>query len=47
MGSVPTELYDAISGLHAVGALQVAGFVAVSVDGPDDDTLSRSGSSGV
>jgi hypothetical protein len=36
VGSVPTELYDAISRLHAVGALQVAGFVAVSVDGPDD-----------
>jgi hypothetical protein len=36
VGSVPTELYDAISRLHAVGALEVAGFVTVSVDGPDD-----------
>jgi len=30
---VPTELYDSISLLHAVGALEAAGFVAVSVDG--------------
>lgn len=34
VGSVPTELYDAISRLHAVGALRTAGFIAVSVDGP-------------
>ena len=47
VGSVPTELYDAISRLHAVGALLAAGFVAVSVDGPDDDAPSRSASSEV
>ena len=32
VGSVPTELYDSISLLHAVGALEAAGFVAVDVD---------------
>ena len=32
VGSVPTELYDSISRLHAVGALEAAGFVAVDVD---------------
>ena len=31
-GSVPTELYDSISRLYAVGALEAAGFVAVDVD---------------
>lgn len=36
VGSVPTELYDSISLLHAVGALEAAGFVPVSVD-PDDE----------
>jgi len=38
VGSVPTELYDSISRLHAVGALEAAGFVPVSVDGPDGET---------
>jgi hypothetical protein len=37
VGSVPTELYDSISRLHAVGALEAAGFLAVSVDGPSDE----------
>ena len=37
VGSVPTELYDSISRLHAVGALEDAGFVTVDVDGPDDE----------
>jgi hypothetical protein len=32
VGSVPTELYDPISRLHAVGALGAAGFVPVEVD---------------
>jgi hypothetical protein len=32
VGSVPTELYDSISLLHSVGALEAAGFVAVDVD---------------
>jgi hypothetical protein len=32
VGSAPTELYDHISCLHAVGALEAAGFVAVEVD---------------
>jgi hypothetical protein len=34
LGSVPTELYDSISRLHAVGALTAAGFVPVLVDEP-------------
>jgi len=37
VGSVPTDLYDSISRLHAVGALGAAGFVPVDVDGPDDE----------
>jgi hypothetical protein len=37
---VPTELYDSISRLHAVGALEAAGFVPVDVDGPDDEATS-------
>ena len=32
VGSVPTELYDSISRLHAVGALGAAGFLPVDVD---------------
>jgi hypothetical protein len=40
VGSVPTELYDSISRLHAVGALEAAGFVPVDVDGPDDEATS-------
>ena len=36
VGSVPTELYNAISRLHAVGALEAAGFVAVEVDAPGE-----------
>lgn len=31
-GEVPTALYDTLSSLHSVGALQAAGFEAVSVD---------------
>jgi hypothetical protein len=38
VGSVPTELYDSISLLHAVGALEAAGFVAVDVDQKEDPT---------
>jgi hypothetical protein len=34
VGSVPTELYDSISRLHAVGALAAGGFVPVLVDEP-------------
>jgi hypothetical protein len=37
VGEVPSELYDSISRLHAVGALEAAGFVPVDVDGPDDE----------
>jgi len=36
-GSVPTELYDSLSRLHAVGVLAAVGFVAVSVDGPEGE----------
>lgn len=32
VGSVPTELYDSLSRLHAVGALEAAGFLPVDVD---------------
>jgi hypothetical protein len=36
-GEVPTELYDRFSSLHALGILDAAGFIAVNVDGPDED----------
>jgi hypothetical protein len=38
VGSVPTSLYDSLSLLHAVGALEAAGFVAVDVDQNEDPT---------
>jgi hypothetical protein len=43
VGSVPTELYDSISLLHAVGALEAAGFAPVDVDETDDAPASRAG----
>ena len=39
VGSVPTALYDSISRLHAVGALEAAGFAPVCVDGTNGESV--------